>query len=256
MNEQGQTPSPEVPDYCEPLLAYRVWPVRHDRLVSYRGVTWTPYERLEGRHIDHQPLMRMLVAWDADPPPLRCPGTPCEGHVPHLVPKCGIYGFKTRELLRMEMGIAALVANAVVGAVWLWGRVAEHEHGYRAQFAYPARLFYGVSCDAAAVANAYGIPYEEDNSWKSALLSDEWSSSLSIRPFPLLPTPHLYLSLIRVDPANSPPLSSQYLHQPSSLSLIKKPKPLYQQPTFNLHKPTHWYHDRGRKLWLRYAEGA
>ena len=28
--------------------------------------------------------------------------------------------------------------RAAVGLVALWGRVIEHEHGYRAQFAYPA----------------------------------------------------------------------------------------------------------------------
>ena len=29
---------------------------------------------------------------------------------------------------------------AVLGRVALWGRVIEHEHGYRARFAYPQRL--------------------------------------------------------------------------------------------------------------------
>jgi hypothetical protein len=47
---------------------------------------------------------------------------------------CGLHGTHGLEVLRKTK------CPAVLGRVALWGRVVEHEHGYRAQFAYPQRL--------------------------------------------------------------------------------------------------------------------
>ena len=41
----------------------------------------------------------------------------------------GIYAYKD--------ATALLGFGNVQGEVWLWGRVEEHEHGYRAEYAYP-----------------------------------------------------------------------------------------------------------------------
>ena len=47
---------------------------------------------------------------------------------------CGLHGTHGLEVLRKTR------CPAVLGRVALWGRVIEHEHGYRARYAYPQRL--------------------------------------------------------------------------------------------------------------------
>lgn len=91
----------------------------------------------------------------------------------HLAPdekcSCGIYAFKTQEEFRKQQ---YNVMKRVVGEVWLWGRIVEHEAGYRAQFAYPKRLWIAnrgkglnaYEVDAASLAPyigyVYGVPCE------------------------------------------------------------------------------------------------
>ena len=48
--------------------------------------------------------------------------------------RCGLHASPTLDVLRRTR------CPAVLGRVALWGRVIEHEHGYRARFAYPQRL--------------------------------------------------------------------------------------------------------------------
>jgi hypothetical protein len=47
---------------------------------------------------------------------------------------CGLHATRDIDYLRRTR------CPAVLGRVALWGRVIEHEHGYRARFAYPQRL--------------------------------------------------------------------------------------------------------------------
>lgn len=243
----------EVPDYCEPLLAFRVWTVDGDGLLlSAYGTRWQPYQALEGKHA----FTAHSWDWEAGKRKPECPGTPCDGHIPNLAPKCGIYGFKTADALRKQWTDASwLTGSEIIGAVWFWGRVVEHEFGYRAQFAYPAYFLHGIDCDAAAVAKTYGVDYREDPSWKSERQFDAWWLSHCVFPFPTsrvcITNKNQAVYLF----SNPSPLSSQwvsrYLHPPSSLSLLKKPKKRLAQPSFNLYKPTNWYYDKGRKMWLR-----
>jgi hypothetical protein len=59
---------------------------------------------------------------------------------------CGVYAAGKPE----ELAGLGRIAGAAVGQVSLWGRVAEHSRGYRAQTAYPARLrLVCVTCLAA-----------------------------------------------------------------------------------------------------------
>jgi hypothetical protein len=44
------------------------------------------------------------------------------------------------------------------GAVYLWGRIIEHETGYRAEFAYPKDLTTSHRRDAQAIERAYEVP--------------------------------------------------------------------------------------------------
>lgn len=54
----------------------------------------------------------------------------------------GIYAVKQEhgELLGYEQAVGSIKEPIVTGRVALWGRVAEHEKGYRAQYAYPISL--------------------------------------------------------------------------------------------------------------------
>jgi hypothetical protein len=64
---------------------------------------------------------------------------------------CGIYAAAEPE----ELAGLGRIAGAVVGQVSLWGRIAEHSRGYRAEVAYPARLrLVCVTC----LAHGDGVP--------------------------------------------------------------------------------------------------
>jgi hypothetical protein len=107
----------------EPLLAWRAWALtgRRDgddlllRPVAGRSRPWRPGEVAEAacKHA------RMHAA----------PNVDCS---------CGLHATRTSDLLRRAR------CPSVLGRVALWGRVIEHEHGYRAQYGYPQRL--GLVC--------------------------------------------------------------------------------------------------------------
>ena len=63
-------------------------------------------------------------------------------HFSHGTPEfgctCGIYASKNLDHLRSTR---YWQYGSVHGEIWLWGSVVEHQHGYRAQFAYPKKLF-------------------------------------------------------------------------------------------------------------------
>lgn len=54
--------------------------------------------------------------------------------VPHLTCTCGLYAVNDPDRLRQSRD------PAVLGTVALWGRVVQHERGFRAEFGYPQRL--------------------------------------------------------------------------------------------------------------------
>ena len=82
-----------------------------------RGTRWEPRKPLEAR----------------------CPSG--EHDAPRGECSCGIYSHKS---WASALDQAQYVAGAVIGEVRLWGRVIEHEHGYRAQFARPTALWLPV----------------------------------------------------------------------------------------------------------------
>lgn len=101
------------------------------------------------------------------------PGAPMEGN-PDDAPQ-GVYAFKTKERLQDEVSFAcqedpAILAiarkagsewiNAAYGRVALWGRIVEHDHGYRAEYAKVLSLE-GGPCGReklAELCRAYGLP--------------------------------------------------------------------------------------------------
>ena len=104
---------------AEPIVAWRAWALtgRRDgsnlllRPVAKRARVWRPQEVVEASC--------RISRWHDAPDPA------CT---------CGLHGTHGIEVLRKTK------CPAVLGRVALWGRVIEHEHGFRARYAYPQRL--------------------------------------------------------------------------------------------------------------------
>ncbi|GAC1372911.1 MAG: hypothetical protein NVSMB32_16560 [Actinomycetota bacterium] len=107
----------------------------------------------------------------------RCPYAEAETHAgpsPGVDCGCGLYAALDLETLR-ELANPDLVVPRGVGEVALWGRVIPADLGYRAQFAYPRRLWVVRESVPAlewmgalpmALARNYGVPVDLcDASW-------------------------------------------------------------------------------------------
>lgn len=154
-------PSTEIEDKglaIEPIIGWRAFGVKavetlnaapEYELVSLNGVSW-PYRR---------PLEAL-----------------CNGNLlaDHDVPKpscsCGIYAWN-----KESRGNAYSNHNSIYGEVYLWGDVLICDHGYRAEIAYPKRLFLSNPVDTRAsrrvregLIEAYGVPVEYEPGSRAA----------------------------------------------------------------------------------------
>jgi hypothetical protein len=127
---------PLLVDQREPIAGYRVWRVANGRLLGpSRGAGW--------------PADGPLWAW--------CPRSSLydERPVPHARCECGIYAMRSAGSLGRLVAAGPRVARSnpelVLGEVYLWGRVFEHDLGWRAEWARPAGLYltWDPSQDAA-----------------------------------------------------------------------------------------------------------
>ena len=103
----------------EPIYAWRTW-----TLIGSRDGSW---------------VRLAPIAGDGRPWPPQQPATSsCTRHRSHLRPElgctCGLHAVTDPQELRRARD------PAVLGSVALWGRVVQHEHGFRASLAYPQRL--------------------------------------------------------------------------------------------------------------------
>jgi hypothetical protein len=103
--------------FGEPIIAWRVWTLRAHR---------------HGLAI--RPIAGTRRPWPALQPARAVCGRGRRHDVPGVHCTCGLYATTSPDLLLHARD------PAVAGTVALWGRVVEHEHGYRAEFAYPQRL--------------------------------------------------------------------------------------------------------------------
>lgn len=157
-----------------PLTSGRVWPpIENGTVIGWRY--W--------RVISGWPYMLLAspihgeIGWT---PRVRKSAT-CELH-DHSAPSfdctCGIYA--TKDMDSETLAEEAIFKPAIAyGRVSLWGRIVEHKHGYRAQFAYPLDLVLAGD-DTALVdrlTTAYGIDVQ---------LADQTLSTLS--------TPSIFLT--------------------------------------------------------------
>jgi len=117
----------DLPDYISPILGYRIWQWDVAGLCSLNGEFWQPGKPLEARC-----KVCDFALW--------------RGHhravhglhrAPHIKCTCGIYASKSLEHLR-ECGYERY---GIYGQVSLWGTAVEHQYGWRAQYAYPRRVF-------------------------------------------------------------------------------------------------------------------
>ena len=151
-----------VPDLFEPIIGYREWNVFGDS------------PRLRS-------LVRSSTKWPADEA-LAAEGQLEEG---------GIYAYKTSTDL--------LGFGGVHGEVWLWGRVEENERGFRAEYAYPKRLWAALRhvpglprvsrAQVKAVGEFYSVPVvlysgEERLPWRLGSIVARFTSSRSTPPSP------------------------------------------------------------------------
>jgi hypothetical protein len=161
-----------VPDYIQPLEAWRKFTVadRGRVLASVAiGGGWT----------------------QADPGPAFCAGESHDEPTPHLACSCGYYAYKTREMAEQH-GQGHILARCEV-----WGRIAEHTNGYRAERICLKEIFmldggldiggYWQGC-ADSLRKRYQIPVtilKGQTSWTSEnpnVLSS-WSLSSSLSGF-------------------------------------------------------------------------
>jgi hypothetical protein len=144
-----------APDYGEALTAWRVWEVEDvdgaPRLRSlYRNCFWPVGTALEA-HCEAQRLRLWRGSRHA------APTAACT---------CGIHAvpFEFLQSLAQQDRLLPPGRSIVIGTVSLWGEVVECERGWRAELAYPSRLFMPRPSSApqqsAAGLGDYGVPVE------------------------------------------------------------------------------------------------
>ena len=76
----------------------------------------------------------------------------------------GIHAFKTFRDYQRERGF---ISTHLVGEVWMWGHMVEHQFGWRSEFAYPKRLLVAPGrhdpIKLMALEEAYGVSVEESD---------------------------------------------------------------------------------------------
>lgn len=148
-----------IADFFEALTAYRAFDVCANGLLVGQAVAepWPPYAPFVGR----------------------CGGLSGKGASAHVVNgvfrpapvkgcDCGIHALKSLQAAEQRIQeenqgfFSVLWRDRVEGRAWgevkIWGRIIEHEIGYRAEFAYPSSLFCEDEQMAARIAALYGVP--------------------------------------------------------------------------------------------------
>jgi hypothetical protein len=140
-----------IPDYVEPVEAWRVWRVamRQGRVVLqslFVGAVWEPGAPLvascSGGHRSRWAPWRRK---------------PNDHPAPELECRCGIYGVQSVAAARSYLEKPPLLCrdDRVIGRVALWGEVVEGPLGWRASHAYPTELF------VPAAVGAHGLRRRE-----------------------------------------------------------------------------------------------
>ena len=132
---------------------------------------YVPREKIEARCEQYSTIGTLVLRKDHS-----------EQQAPHLNCMCGIYAYKEKPRLLREIGKTNSGLRLVYGEINLWGKVIEHEDGYRAQFGYPKRLWCTPAIEPLAgwIGYVYGVPCEVMPSgdgqafWDEEIQSSRW----------------------------------------------------------------------------------
>lgn len=151
----------KVPDLSTHIVAFRYWwvtPSRSARIdfesearerdALHSRVRWPKREKLVAVcQIVTPSVDDVVTSYNA----------PCDQEMNNH--HCGIYAYKQLFEVGEQFGMSERdFRYKVFGEVALWGKVVVHRLGYRAQYAYPLRLFCNGNISALKAAEAYGIP--------------------------------------------------------------------------------------------------
>ena len=124
----------------EPIVGWRQWHFMYPHFLANLGndTIYVPREKTEAHCEQYSTVGTSVLREDHG-----------EQQAPHLTCTCGIYAYKEKPRLLGEIRytygrpVAPPVSGLrlVYGEINLWGKVVEHDDGYRAQFGYPKRLW-------------------------------------------------------------------------------------------------------------------
>ena len=158
----------------EPIVGWRQWNFMYPHFLANLGndTIYVPREKIEAHCEQYSTVGTSVLPKDHS-----------EQQAPHLNCMCGIYAYKEKPRLlreiRNKMTIPAIYSGRrlVYGEINLWGKVIEHEDGYRAQFGYPKRLWCTPAIEPLAgwIGHVYGVPCEVLPSGDDEEIKSPWS---------------------------------------------------------------------------------
>jgi hypothetical protein len=129
-----------APDFAEPLVGWRLWLV-----VADGGYLWLESVLYATRWSARRALAAVCVTHRRC---ILCDRAKAEASVSHHAPaedcECGIYAAMRPDTLAPYLDSTypgRTAVERVLGRVRLWGKVIECEHGWRAEHAYPERIY-------------------------------------------------------------------------------------------------------------------
>ena len=157
----------------EPIVGWRQWNFMYPHFLANLGndTIYVPREKIEARCEQYSTSGTLVLRKDHR-----------EQQAPHLTCICGIYAYKEKPRLLREIRNIYSGLRLVYGEINLWGKVIEHEDGYRAQFGYPKRLWCTPAIEPLAgwIGYVYGVPCEVMPSgdgqafWNEEIKSPRW----------------------------------------------------------------------------------
>ena len=158
----------------EPIVGWRRWNFMYPHFLANLGndTIYVPREKIEAHCEQYSTIGTLVLRKDHS-----------EQQAPHLTCMCGIYAYKEKPRLLREIRDSCSGLRLVYGEINLWGKVIEHEDGYRAQFGYPKRLWCTPAIEPLAgwIGYVYGVPCEvmpsEDGQafWNEEIKSPRWT---------------------------------------------------------------------------------
>lgn len=134
----------EVPDCVMPLTGYRAWQVEgRSQLLSLAMYIPDTLNPGTATPAICQPFGFQPVHGQSDSPFAEC--------------SCGYYSFKTIESLANELTEGIERFRYIIGICDVWGKVIEHEYGYRSQYIYPRELWI-TKPEQEYLSEMYGVP--------------------------------------------------------------------------------------------------